>query len=111
MQAAVGGNLVVFDLLRGADQRGVDGRGAFEVGRDFVALFQQSHGGIARFRFGFHAERLEDLFELPHLAFGFLQVRLERFLQVIAGRGLDHLRQRLDDAVFGVIHVRQFIQK
>ena len=52
-----------------------------------------------------NVQHLEHLIEPLDLAFGFLAVGLERFLQFPALGLLDHARQGFEDLLFGVVDV------
>ena len=84
---------------------------SFEVSGDFAALFQESNGGLAFFRFGFPAKGFENLVEFFDMAFRLLEMGLDQFLQMFAGGSFDHLRHRQDESFLGVITVRQFFQE
>ena len=54
---------------------------------------------------------LEDLFELAYVAFGLDEMRLKCAFQIGTRGGFDELRQRLDDALFGIVDVGEFIEE
>jgi hypothetical protein len=57
------------------------------------------------------AEEAEGLFEAGGLFARLFEVRRERGLEIGRARRLDHLGQRLDDLLLGVIGVTQFVEE
>ena len=109
----VAGDFVVLDALRGADQR--------EVGRGVVLLLAFVHHLLAFLDEPHHAlaglgarggpENAEAFVEPLDLRLGLLQVHLEQALQLRGAGRLGHLRQRLEQLLFGMQDVAQLIDQ
>ena len=103
----------MLDPLRRADQRKV-GRRVFlflAFGHDFLAFLDKSHHALAGFRAGCLAEQVEAFVETLDLIFGLGQMLFEQLPQLIEARRLRHLRQRLDQLLFRMQDVAQFIDQ
>ena len=62
-QRAVSRHLVVLDRLRGGEQAGIEGRGAFVFVHDLLAFVENAHDGIASLAAGRLAEQFKYLLE------------------------------------------------
>jgi hypothetical protein len=110
-EAAVGGDLVVLDLLRGHDEgRVLHGRIGVLL-EDLLALFDQAGHAVALFPLRGVAKQLEDLLQTPDLALGLGPMLLECCLEVGIGRCFRHLGECFQDLTFGVVDVLQFVDE
>lgn len=103
-QAAIGGDLVVFEFLGGYDEAGVAGGRSGVGGGDNLFRFV----GNAKDRFGGHrfdglAELAEDAFEPAQLFAGIIEMTGEDVSQPEGGSGLFQQRKEEDLLFFGAI--------
>ena len=54
---------------------------------------------------------LEHLLEPLHVGLGFVEMRQEALLELLVGRLLGHLRQRLHELLLGIIDVLQLVHE
>jgi nicotinamide-nucleotide amidase len=106
-QRAVARDLVVLDGLRAPYQPRIQDRALVGFADQLLGLFDEALERRALLAFRLLAEQLEDLLEALDLAFGLLDVLGKGGLQVLRGRLLRHLRQRLEDGLLGEVHVLQ----
>ena len=107
--AAVAGNLVVLNTLRGGDQSGIHDLGLGLFTHDFLAFLQQTFHGPAFFALGTDIQGLAHLLQSLHVSLGLFQVLLEALLKLGVGRSLRHLGQGFDNLVFRVVEVAQLL--
>src|SRR5262249_51173866 len=60
---------------------------------------------------GIHAMHLKHLLDALHLVPGLRQMRLKRLLELRVGRLFDHLRERFEDLVFGIVDIAQRVHE
>jgi hypothetical protein len=110
-QGAVARNLVVLHGLRGSKKACIEGGHSLEVLHDLGPLFRNA---IDR-RAGFAPRGLADDFEHAvkalYLAFGLTLMLDEGRPELLRLRGFGHLRQSLQDLVFGEVDVFQRFMK
>ena len=99
----------MLDLLRSRDQRCVDSWRAFEVGRDFIALLQQSYRRFAFLALCFQVEAFEDGLHGFHMAFSFFKVGFDCLLELRTRCCLRHFWKGFHETALGVINVREFV--
>src|SRR3954447_23975063 len=110
-QCAVTGDLVMLDGLRGSHDRSVEHGLVLDFARGRVGFLDQAVDRRAVGARGLFAELVEHLLEPLDLLIGFLQMALEALRKIAVGRQVNHLRQRLGDLLFGVIHILQPVQQ
>ena len=101
----------MLDGLRRGEQAGIERLGALVLVHDLLALVENAHDGIAGLAAGRLVEQFENLLEALDLAFGLVVMLLERGAQLVGGGRLRHLRQRLQDLLFGEVDVLQRIEE
>ncbi len=79
--------------------------------QSLVPLLEQSLHAHARLGHGFFVELGEHLLESLDLPAGFVQMRGERVLELVVGRGLDELRESLRDLRLRAVNVAQLLQE
>jgi len=101
----------MLDRLRGGEHRGVEDLLVGHLAHDLLSLVQDAVHRGAVHALDLLAVHLEDLLQALHLSLGLAQVCLERLLELGRARLLDHLRQRLQDLVLGVVDVLQRVDE
>ena len=101
----------MLDCLRGGEKTGVKGGRALVLVHDLLALFDDSHDGIAGLALWGFVDRGEHLFQPLDLTLGFRQVLLEGRLEFGGFRRLGHLRQRGQNLLLREIDVLQRVEK
>jgi hypothetical protein len=93
-RSAIAGDLVVFHLLRGGDEREVGGDLflALEFLDRFLAFRDESLHALAGFRLRLLPEKLECLAQALDVTFGLLKMLINEFLKFGMMRGFGHFR-------------------
>jgi hypothetical protein len=110
-QRAVARHLVMLDGLRRSDEGGIEDTLVIDFASNLVSFLQNAVDRRAVDGLGLYAMHLEDLLQTFDLPFGFDKMTLEAGLQCRVRRLLDHLRQVLNDLLFGVVDVAERVDE
>ena len=109
-RASVGGNFVVLDALRGADDRCIARVFCRRLIQTFVGFLNDPRKAGACFRTPPFAPVREDQLEPLEVEARFLPVFFQRFPQIRRARGLDEPRQRPENLRFSVVQVGKLVE-
>lgn len=110
-ERAIARHLVMLHRLRRGNDGSVTHRFVGAIAHDFLGFAQYAVHSFAGDGLGLKPVHFKNLFEALDLTLGFLEVILERGLQLRIRRLLDHARQVFDDLAFGVIDVLQRVDE
>src|SRR2546421_294425 len=107
-RGTVGGDFVMLNFLRGANDGGILG-GLFKILFQQLFAFGDDAGHALASLAGFLAELAEDFLKASDVLLRDRQVLLEGLPQLRRGALLDHLRQCFENLLFGIIEIFHFI--
>ena len=104
-QRPITAHFVVLDSLRICDDGGVQHGLVLDLAGRLVGLFDDAVDRRTLGPAGLFAELFEDLLKSLDLLVGFFEMALQPGDQIAVGRFFDHLGQRFDDLLLGVVDV------
>src|SRR5262249_10898714 len=104
-------HLVVFDRLRGSNERRVEHGLVLDFAGNILGLFDDAIDRRAVDALGLLPEQIEYLIKPFYVIFGFAQVGLKSLFELRITRLLDHFRQRFHDLLLGVVDVAQRVHE
>src|SRR3989440_10500443 len=108
-RCAVGGDLVMLDALRRADQGCVAGHRVATHADHLLALGDETLHPLANLGRHRDAELAKGFLDATHMATCLVEVVLERVAELLVMRGLGHLRERTDELSLGAVQIFELL--